>query len=261
MGSVRLRVADLERQIEFYRDTLGLPVLGEDGGAAALGDGREVLVLEESPGAPPPARRTTGLFHVALLLPSREDLGAALLGLERRGWPRQGYADHAVSEAIYLADPEGNGIELYADRPRERWRSVGDELHITTEPLDLPGLVGAAAGPSDRLPAATVVGHVHLKVSTLEAAEAFYVGRLGFDVTARSYPGALFVSAGGYHHHLGLNVWSGVGAARPQEGSRGLRSFEVAVPDPAARRRLLGDADEGAVHDPDGIEVRIVSAD
>ena len=159
---------------------------------------------------------------------------------------------------MYLSDAEGNGIELYADRPRDTWRRPGGELRMTTDPLDVQGLVSSAAGPSERLPDGTVMGHVHLKVSALEPAEAFYVTELGFDAVVRSYAGALFVSAGGYHHHLGLNVWSGEGVPRPPEGSLGLLSYDLVVPDVAARLRLLGGLDDGALLDPDGVEVRLV---
>ena len=263
IGSVRLHVADLERQVGFYTSMLGLRLLREDGGSASLGAGEAavpLLWLDEVPGAPPPHPRSTGLFHMAFLLPGRSDLGAAVLGLSERGWGFDGFADHAVSEAVYLADPEGNGIELYADRPREQWRRVGSELFITTEPLDLRSLTEAAPGPSRSLPSGTVMGHVHLKVSSLAAAEDFYVRRLGFDVTARSYPGAMFVSAGGYHHHVGLNVWSSRRGSPPPEGSRGLASFDLVVPDAERRRALLDGADEGSLEGPDGETVRIVPA-
>ena len=261
LGSVRLRVSDLERQVGFYRDVLGLRLLAAEGGSVSLGagdDGAALLVLDEAPGAPAPPPRSPGLYHVAYLLPRRSDLAAAVVGLRARGWRFDGFADHAVSEAAYLSDPEGNGIELYADRPREDWRVVGGETYMTTAPLDLGGLLAEALGAGERLPVETVVGHVHLKTSSLAAAEAFYVGRLGFAVTTRTYPGALFVAAGGYHHHVGLNVWTSREAAPPPQGSRGLVSFELVVPDAGTRRRFLDGADEGSLAGPDGEVVRVV---
>jgi catechol 2,3-dioxygenase len=302
IGTVRLRVADVARQSAFYSEVLGLRVLSAaaaarsgsgthtDQGAAgapevaarelaaagevALGarrDGRPLLVLQPSPDAPPAPRASTGLFHVALLLPSRRALAEAVLRVRSAGWPFQGFADHAVSEAAYLADAEGNGLELYADRARSEWIRTGGEYHITTLPLDLDDLLSQASGPGDgagrggdqQEPPPHVheqarVGHVHLRVSSLASAERFYVHRMGFDVTASGYPGALFVAAGGYHHHLGLNVWAGTGAPRPPPGSRGLVSFEVVVPDAAARRRLLNGSDSGTLEDQDGNLVRVV---
>ena len=260
IGTLHLRVDDLDAQVAFYEDVLGFFLLAEDETTAALGtaEGRwPLLVLNASPGAPPRRPGTTGLFHMAFRVPARADLGAMVLRIRANRTSIDGFADHNVSEAVYLTDPEGNGIELYVDRARDVWHSVEGGIFMTTEPLDLPGLLLAAPGPASRLPPGTVVGHVHLRVATLARAEDFYVGRLGLDVTARSYPGALFVSAGGYHHHVGLNVWGGEGAYVPEEGSRGLVSFDLIVPSSEARRRILGGADEGTLLDPDNIGVRI----
>jgi catechol 2,3-dioxygenase len=198
---------------------------------------------------------------VAFLHPTRADLAATLHRVRRYGHAFDGFADHHVSEAAYLTDPEGNRLELYADRPRAAWSAADGGIRITTEPLDLPGLLAAASGPSPALAPGTAVGHVHLRVSSLAAAEAFYVDRLGFEVVTRAYPGALFVSAGGYHHHLGLNVWGGP-AGSPPEGALGLASFDVVVPDPAARARVLeGAVGSATLRDGDGNEVGIVAAD
>lgn len=259
LGTVHLRVGDLERQVAFYEEVLGLHLMAEDGATAALGtlEGRPLLILHGDPSAPARPRGTTGLFHVALRVPTRADLGAMIRRIQRQEVPFEGFGDHNVSEAAYLTDPEGNGIEIYADRSQEVWRGVDGEVFMTTEPLDVPGLLVAAPAAASRLPYGTTVGHVHLRVSTLQDAEDFYVGIVGFDVVTRSYPGALFVAAGGYHHHVGLNVWGGAGAPRRPEGSRGLVQFEVVVPDPAVRELLVGEGGEGLLTDPDGVGVRI----
>lgn len=237
-GRVTLRVADLGRALDFYQGALGLDLTDEADGSAALsaGDGRPLIQLRDGAERRRP-RHTTGLYHYALLVPERAALARALLGLRERDWPIRGLSDHAVSEAAYLADPDGNGIEIYADRPRELWRHDGGELHMTTDPLDLRGLlaeVGPEPGPWGGLPAGTTVGHIHLHVADLAAAEAFYHGGLGLDVTARGYPGALFFSAGGYHHHVGVNIWAGEGAPRPPADAAGLIDWELLVPDPEA---------------------------
>jgi catechol 2,3-dioxygenase len=261
IGVVRLRVRDLEAMVAFYAGTLAFSVLDRDGASATLGtaDREPLLVLLAAPDAPARPRGSTGLYHVAYRVPTRKDLGAIIARIHERGWPFEGFADHSVSEAAYLSDPEGNGIEVYADRPRQTWRPVDGELLMTTEPLNVPSLIFLGGGPAPHLPGGTDVGHVHLQVSSLEKAEAFYRGRVGFDVTTRRYPGALFMSAGGYHHHLGCNVWGGVGAHTPPEGSPGLVSFEVVIPSEAVRREILDGTAEGTIHDADQIGVRIVA--
>ena len=233
LGPVRLTVADLDRVRAFYRDAIGLAELGQDDGVIRLGtDGTAIVELVGDPDAAPRPRGTSGLFHLAILVPSRADLARALQRVAEAGWRLSGASDHLVSEALYLSDPEGNGIELYRDRPREEWPVRDGVLQMDTLPLDLDGVLGElrredAEAP---MPAGTRIGHVHLNVGDLTAAEAFYSGALGFDVTVRGYPGALFVSAGGYHHHLGLNTWAGEGAPPPPEGSQGLRQFEIVMP-------------------------------
>lgn len=259
IGTVHLRVGDLERQVAFYDEVLGFHVMAEDGATAALGtvDGRPLLVLHGEGGAPRRRPGTTGLFHVAFRVPNRRDLGALIQRVQRQGVDFDGFSDHNVSEAAYLTDPEGNGIELYADRSRDVWYGVDGHVFMATEPLDVPGLLVASNGPAPRLPSGTRVGHIHLRVSRLEATEDFYAGILGLGVVTRSYPGALFFAAGDYHHHVGANVWGGAGASRSAEGSRGLVSFDLVVPDLDARSALVGDAGEGLLFDPDGIGVRI----
>jgi catechol 2,3-dioxygenase len=243
MGPVRLTVADLDRARDFYRDAIGLTELPSANGVVVMGAGEEPVVeLVGDPDAPPRPRGTSGLFHLAILVPSRPDLARALQRVAEAGWHLSGASDHLVSEALYLSDPEGNGIELYRDRPREDWPVRNGDLQMATLPLDLDGVLSelrredASAG----MPAGTRIGHVHLNVGDLAAAEAFYSGALGFDITVRGYPGALFVSAGGYHHHLGLNTWAGEGAPPPPPGSRGLREFEILLPSESALEELEG---------------------
>ena len=207
----------------------------EDGPVTRLGlaDGRALVELEADPDAPRRPPHTTGLFHLAILVPSRADLGQAFRRVVGTGWRLSGASDHLVSEALYLSDPEGNGIELYRDRPRDEWPVAGGALRMDTLPLDVGSLLSEADGANDEagMPSGTTLGHVHLQVADLTAAERFWVDALGLDVTVRGYPGALFVSAGGYHHHVGLNTWAGVGAASPPDGALGLARFEVVLPD------------------------------
>jgi catechol 2,3-dioxygenase len=243
MGPVRLTVADLDRTRAFYERAIGLRPLEGDGEAARLGAaGTPLVELVERPDAPPRPRGTTGLFHLALLVPSRSELARALERVARAGRSFTGASDHLVSEALYLLDPEGNGIEIYRDRPREEWRRADGELEMATLPLDLEGLMGElpAAGGDEGMPAGTRMGHVHLQVADLGAAEGFYHGLLGFDVTVRGYPGALFVSAGGYHHHIGLNTWAGEGAPPPPSGARGLRRLQIDLAGPGELADVAG---------------------
>ena len=230
IGQVSLTVTNLDRSIAFYRDVLGLRESTRAEGISQLGaDGRTLVELHEKPGAIPKPRRSTGLYHFAILVPSRAALGRSLRRLADRRWPLTGAADHLVSEALYLDDPDGLGIEIYRDRPREDWPVRNGQLQMATDPLDLqgvhdePGADTAWTGIDD----GTVIGHVHLHVAHLDAAEAFYCGRIGFEPMVRGYPGALFVAAGGYHHHLGLNTWTGIGAPPPPEHAVGLRSFTI----------------------------------
>jgi catechol 2,3-dioxygenase len=234
IGVVTLVVRDLERSVSFYERSLGLDAVAGPDGVARLGDGkRAFLELRGEPEAPPRPPHTTGLFHFAVLVPSRADLAASLARLGATGVGLTGASDHLVSEAIYLNDPDGIGIEIYRDRPRDEWQRDGGELRMATLPLDLQAVLGelpAGFDPGQPVAAGTRVGHVHLNVADLEESERFYVGELGFDVTVRSYPGALFVSTGGYHHHLGLNTWNGEGVPPPPPGTIGLDRFELVAP-------------------------------
>jgi catechol 2,3-dioxygenase len=274
IGRVRLQVADLGRSLDYYTDVLGLRVLASVDGRAILGpQGQPAPLVElvERPGARPvPRRGLLGLYHVALLLPDRRALGRLVRHLSAAGVPA-GSADHAVSEAVYLADPDGLGIEVYADRPRAAWRVTRQELYMTTDPLDLNDLVRAAGDePWTGLPEGTMVGHVHLFVGGLEQAEAFYHAALGFDKVAWSYPGALFLSAGGYHHHLGTNIWA-AGAPPATDADARLLEWELILPDHdeverAARRMTEAgyavaiDGSERLAGDPWGITLRVRTA-
>jgi catechol 2,3-dioxygenase len=233
LGAVRLVVGELERVERFYEDVIGLRSLERTADRVRLGvDGTAVVELVGRPGGAPRPRGTTGLFHLAILVPSRADLARALRRVDAAGSRFTGASDHLVSEALYLHDPEGNGIEIYRDRPRDQWRFANGELQMDTLPLDLDGVLGeldADDAPAGGMPGGTRIGHVHLNVAELSAAEAFYAGTLGFDVTVRSYPGALFFATGGYHHQIGVNTWAGEGAPPPPPGSRGLGRFEIAL--------------------------------
>ena len=247
-GPVRLRVADLDSQREFYERAIGLSPIDSGDGVARLGsDGTPVVELDHRADAPARPPRTTGLFHLAILVPDRAALAAALARAVRAGGRISGASDHLVSEALYLNDPEGNGIEIYRDRPRAEWERDGGEIRMSTLPLDVDGLLAELREdePESAMPDGTRVGHVHLNVADLDAAERFYSGLLGFDVTVRGYPGALFLSTGGYHHDIGVNTWAGPGAPAPAAGSRGLEWFELSVDDApglAELERRLGDA-------------------
>jgi catechol 2,3-dioxygenase len=221
IGAVRLQVSDLSASLPYYTGVLGFRVLRQQASVAALGpDGGPTLIeLHERRGARPvPRRGLLGLYHFAILLPDRRALGRFVAHLGEVG-AYAGSADHLVSEAIYLSDPDGLGIEVYADRPRSAWKISGCEIAMTTQPLDLRSLVRDAGGePWDAMPAGTAIGHVHFHVGALAEAEAFYHSALGFDKVVWSYPGALFFSAGGYHHHVGTNTWaSGAPAAGPDD--------------------------------------------
>ena len=235
LGPVRLRVSDLKRSLSFYDILLGFRVLRQSEGFAALGaaeDDRVLVELHETRGISPAAQRgRLGLYHFAILLPDRAALGRFIKHADKLG-VRLGSADHLVSEALYLSDPDGLGIEIYSDRPRAEWRRVRDEIQMASNPLDLEALVRAAGdGEWQGMPEGTVIGHAHLHVGDLEQARAFYSDALGFDVTTASYPGALFLGAGGYHHHLGTNTWAGAGARPTREDEAGLIEWTIELTD------------------------------
>jgi catechol 2,3-dioxygenase len=226
-----LTVSDLARSVDFYTRVLGFAVVERHASRAALGpeSGSPIVYLEGRDGAKPRGRRTSGLYHFAVLVPDRAALGRSLRRLAEQRWPLTGASDHLVSEALYLDDPDALGIEIYRDRPQHEWTRSAGEVMMATEPLDLEAVArepgaGAAWGGLD---AATRIGHVHLHVPDLDGAERFYCDAIGFSPTLRRYPGALFVAAGTYHHHVGLNVWAGRGAPPPDPGTVGLDAFTV----------------------------------
>lgn len=237
LGGVRLRVGDLARSLAFYEGVLGLRVVARTGDAADLaahGDDRVLVRLEARGGVRPAPRGRLGLYHVAILLPTRAALGRFVRHVAALG-VRAGAGDHLVSEAFYLTDPDGLGIEVYADRPRDRWQRMGRELMMATDPVDVESLVREAGDtPWAGMPAGTVVGHVHLHVGDLAGAAAFYADGIGFDRIVWRYPGALFLAAGGYHHHLGTNTWAGAGARAADPDEARLLEWTIVVPDAAA---------------------------
>jgi catechol 2,3-dioxygenase len=233
ISQVHLRTTNLERALAFYSGVLGLNALHGPGPRAILSaavGGPELIVLSESRNARPRPPRTTGLYHFALRYPGRYALAQAYQHVAGSGFPVAGASDHGVSEAIYLSDPDGNGVELYADRPRAQWPWRNGQISMVTRALNLDALLATVADEAtiaEPLPQADI-GHIHLHVADLAAAERFYGEFLGFSVTQRSYPGALFFAAGGYHHHIGVNVWAGQVA--PPAESVGLISYRLEVP-------------------------------
>ncbi len=249
VGAVRLTVADLDRSLAYYTESIGLDVLETGGGEAGLGaGGRELVRLVEEPGARP-ADGFTGLFHFALLVPERADLAGWLQHAIRDRVSLTGASDHFVSEALYLRDPDHHGIEIYADRPREHWEGRADR--IGTWPLDVDDLLAANAEPASSLPAGTRMGHVHLRVADVEESIRFYRDAVGFDLIAQLGDQAAFLSAGGYHHHIGANTWESRGAAPAQVGTARLLQFTLVVPDEAERDRIV-EAIGGELRDPSG---------
>jgi len=250
IGSVALTIPNLEDSISFYTQAIGLELLQNSDGQASLGaGGQEIVRLVEMPGAQAPGR-ATGLYHMAIRVPTRLELARALRRLVESETPLQGFADHAVSEAIYLADPDGNGIEIYRDRPREEWSYSDGQIRMTTDPLDIDGVLAelkrdpdSSSNPKDgsqkgSTSPGTVMGHVHLKVKEIPASEDFYVNVLGFDRVLRYGPSAAFVSAGGYHHHIGMNTWESAGAPPAPENAIGLRYFTLRL-SADGRKKLL----------------------
>jgi catechol 2,3-dioxygenase len=264
IGKVRLRVADIDALCEFYERVVGLREVERDGDLAQLGpDGGEPLVeLVSAPAASPAPSFSTGLFHLAILVPDRAELARSLRRVIEHGWRLTGASDHLVSEALYLRDPEGNGIEIYRDRPRDQWGHSNGEIRMASLPLDLDAVLadeGSGGTGANGMPAGTTMGHVHLRVADIPAAEAFYNGELGLEVMVRSYPGALFVAAGGYHHHIGLNTWESQGAPAPPEGSLGLDRYELVLPDDAERDAAA--ARVGETGDPVRVEDGVLAGD
>jgi len=278
IGYVHLRVRNLDRSLAFYLDVLGLRLVSGGASTATLsatGRGPGLIVLTEKKDAPARPLHATGLYHTAIRVPSRRALAMSIRRLREAPWRIDGFADHDVSEAVYLADPDGNGVEIYADRPSDMWPFRNGQVEMITVPLDLDSLMEELAnwpGEWNGIDPGAVIGHVHLRVSDLVPTEAFYQGVLGLAVTQRSLMGALFFAAGGYHHHVGANVWSSAGGERPPADAVGLISYCVLLPDTASLDALLvrleaagapvRSADAGRVRtaDPDGIFVELVVA-
>ena len=242
LGRVHLVVPDLARSIRFYRDYIGLEVVEQQGGTAGFAARRDeavLLRLREDRTRSQRPEGVVGLYHFAMLLPSRRDLGSLLLHLFEQQWPFQGFADHGVSEAAYLMDPDGNGIELYADKPRDEWQWSHGQIVMSTYALNVNALLRLVEDEAfPGIASGARIGHMHLHVSSIYAARNFYHDVIGFDITNASYPSAAFFSAGGYHHHLGANTW-----LRPEnagvKNAAGLVDWLLHVPDAAARDAIV----------------------
>ncbi len=265
IGHVALNVRDMASMTAFYRDSIGLDVLASDAYQAQLGkDGAAFLHLHAMSDAAAPSPRTPGLFHTAFLVPTRADLGRWLAHAAQTGVRLEGASDHIVSEALYLSDPEGNGIEIYADRPRSEWRREGGQIVMDTLPLDLQALLAEGTrqpGPWQGLASGSRIGHIHLKVGDAGAAEAFYADTLGFTPTYRRN-GASWLGAGGYHHHIAANHWASRGSAATDGAALGLRTFGITVTDQAswealARQHASMEAGQILLADPSDIQIVI----
>jgi catechol 2,3-dioxygenase len=262
LGPVHLTVSELERSLDYYTRVVGLEAFDRADGRASLGVGKgQLLMLVEEPGARP-AYGYTGLYHLALLVPSRADLARWLAHAARDRIPLVGLSDHFVSESIYLSDPDGHGIEIYSDRPRAVWEGQVAE-RMTTRPLDVDSLLGELGAPApepfDLLPQGTAMGHVHFKVAAIPETVAFYRDVLGFALTAQLGMQAAFLSVGGYHHHIGANTWDSAGATAPPKGTAALRHTTIVLPDTDERDRVVGRLQEmpRSVDQSDaGVEVR-----
>lgn len=279
ISDVHLQVRDLPRALAFYKDALGFQMLRREGSSAwlsATGAPPHQIILTARPDAIARPPHTSGLYHVAIRLPDRPALARLFYRLVSLSIPFEGFADHLVSEALYLPDIDGNGLELYRDRPRESWPMTNGQVAMSNAPIDVEALLQEGAHAQETwqgIDAGTDIGHIHLHVGDLKRAEEFYVDLLGMDVMQRSFPGALFVAAGGYHHHIGLNIWAGRNIPPTPENAVGLRHFSIEVPDAEAWRALVARIEDAGksisqidetgldgitVHDGDSIAVRIV---
>lgn len=230
---ITLNISNLRNSVTFYTEFLGFKILKQEEKTAILtADGiNPIIMLHQPEGVTEKEPRKTGLYHFAILLPTRKDLGAILHHLVQNKYPL-GAADHAVSEALYLQDPDGNGVEIYYDRPSDEWIWNDGQVHMTTEQLDGAGVLAAAQGKQwDGMPVGTIIGHIHLHVSDLQESGKFYENVLGYEVVCEYGAQALFLSTGNYHHHVGMNTWNGVGAPSPSENSVGMKQYSIAIPD------------------------------
>lgn len=239
VGQVNINVANLESALNFYQHIIGFQVLEQSDRKAVLTtDGKiGLLTLEQPIDVRPKEERTSGLFHFALLLPTRADLSVFYQHLNKMGY-RFGASDHLVSEALYISDPDGNGIEVYIDRPSSEWIWSNEEVKMVTDPLNRESLLAESDSEWVGLPATTIMGHIHLHVSDLQKAEEFYTKGLGFTVVSH-YPQAIFISTGGYHHHIALNTWQGVGVPTPKKNSVGLNWYTLVYPNEEARGKAI----------------------
>lgn len=237
VSQVHLRVMNLERSEKFYKELLGFRVLKKEQETIIFSaDGATPLITVEQPAnVQPHLSRQAGLYHIALLLPSRKDLAAVLYHLLKEDYPLQGGSDHAVSEAVYLADPDGNGIELYRDRPAAEWKWENGKVHMPTVAIDEHILDARDGSDWNGMPKDTIIGHIHLQVADLKAAEQFYCKGLGFQLVAEYGDQARFLSTGGYHHHIGLNVWMSKGRPTDDVLMAGMKDFTLEYPNPEAR--------------------------
>ncbi len=269
VGEVNLKVKSLDTALTFYQNLIGFQVLEKtDRKAVLTTDGKTALLsLEQPDNVIPKEGRMSGLYHFALLLPSRADLAVFLRHFISTGYPL-GAADHYVSEALYITDPDGNGIEVYRDRPSNEWTWNNGLVDMATEELDGNGILAESDAEWTGLPAGTIMGHIHLHVGDLQKAEEFYTKGLGFKVVSH-YPQAVFLSTGGYHHHIAINTWQGVGAPTPPENSVGLHWYTLVFPDEAAREtaikqlQQLGvtvqkEKDYWVTSDPSGNQIRMI---
>ncbi|MEK4827177.1 VOC family protein [Niallia sp. FSL W8-0951] len=232
--SITLKVSNLEKSLLFYTKIIGFSVASQDKRTASLraGTGEPFLFIEELKEIEPKTVRTTGLYHFAILVPSREELGIILNHLLETGYPLQGASDHYVSEAIYLADPDGNGIEIYRDRKATEWEWEDGFVKMDTAYMDTKGVLASAGNRQWKgLPEQTILGHIHLHVADLTDTVDFYVKGLGFDVVQKYGSQAFFLSTAQYHHHIGLNIWNGMGAPAPEKNHVGLAYFDLSIPD------------------------------
>ncbi|WP_339146806.1 MULTISPECIES: VOC family protein [unclassified Sutcliffiella] len=272
VGQVNLKIQNLEQSIAFYKEIIGFKVLEQTPRSATFSaDGKTALLSIEQPeNVVPKQGRTTGLYHFALLLPERTDLAKMVQHLVKVGL-KFGSSDHLVSEALYLTDPDGNGIEIYVDREPSEWNWTNGEVEMTVDPLNFPDLLSAQKLKSWRgLPAETAMGHIHLHVKELKKTEEFYMKGLGFEVVNRFGTQALFIADGKYHHHIGLNTWNGVGAPTPSPNSVGLESFTLMVSSEEKKNNIISQLkdiqatvseENGAFFtiDPSGNRIRLIT--
>ncbi|WP_413302748.1 VOC family protein [Bacillus sp. 1P10SD] len=271
VGHVKIKVEELERSLQFYKEILGFNILEQTASTAKLTtDGKtSILSLEQPEGVVPKQGKTTGLYHFAILLPDQSDLANIVIHLVDKGI-RFGSSDHLVSEALYLHDPDGNEIEIYRDRTPSEWKWNGNEVEMAVDPLDFENLLKHATPdkPWQRMPKETVMGHIHLHVSELIKTEEFYVKGLGMDVVNRFGRQALFLSYGKYHHHVGVNTWNGVGAPAPAKNSVGLDSFTLIFDNEETRKQtvaklqqigaeVIEENNQFITFDPSGIAIKL----